>query len=118
MYFGIGVYLVQAGEKDVEQLYNNAMIACEMLREDAEQTIAFFDVEMNHQKLWERKVEDDMERALANREFQVYLQPKISTSEETLGGAEALVRWIHPTEGFFLQINLYQFLKRMGLYCT
>lgn len=100
LYFGVGVYLVQPGEKDIEQLYNNAMIACEMLGEEAENKIAFFDVEMNKQKLWERKVEDDMDRALANKEFQVYLQPKISTAEEVLGGAEALVRWIHPTEGF------------------
>ena len=100
VYFGVGVYLIQPGEQDVEQLYNNAMIACEMLGEEAENKTAFFDVEMNNQKLWERKVEDDMERALANREFQVYLQPKISTTEEALGGAEALVRWIHPKEGF------------------
>ena len=41
-----------------------------------------------------------MERALRAREFQVYLQPKYSTKEEVLSGAEALVRWIHPTEGF------------------
>ena len=79
VYFGVGVYWVQPGEYDVEQLYNNAMIACEMLGEEAENKTAFFDVEMNNQKLWERKVEDDMERALVNREFQVYLQPKIST---------------------------------------
>ena len=100
MYFGVGVYLVEPGDKNVEQLYNNAMIACEMLGEEAENKTAFFDVEMNNQKLWERRVEDDMDRALKNREFQVYLQPKISTTEEVLGGAEALVRWIHPTEGF------------------
>lgn len=100
LYFGAGVYEVQPGEYDVEQLYNNAMIACEMLGEGTENRIAYFDVEMNNRKLWERKVEDDMERALENREFQVYLQPKISTMEEVLGGAEALVRWIHPTEGF------------------
>lgn len=100
VYFGVGVYLIQAGECDVEQLYNNAMIACEMLGDETENKTAFFDVEMNNRKLWERRVEDDMERALVNREFQVYLQPKISTSEEVLGGAEALVRWIHPTEGF------------------
>lgn len=100
MYFGVGVYLVQPGENDVEQLYNNAMIACEMIGDEAENRTAYFDVEMNNQKMWERKVEDDMDRALANREFQVYLQPKISTTEEVLGGAEALVRWIHPTEGF------------------
>ena len=31
LYFGAGVYLAQPGERDVEQLYNNAMIAFEML---------------------------------------------------------------------------------------
>ena len=41
-----------------------------------------------------------MDRALVNKEFKVYLQPKISATEERLAGAEALVRWIHPTEGF------------------
>ena len=71
-----------------------------MLGDEAENKIAFFDVEMNNQRIWERKVEDDMSRALANKEFQVYLQPKISTTEEVLAGAEALVRWIHPQEGF------------------
>ncbi|MBQ7933712.1 MAG: GGDEF domain-containing protein [Lachnospiraceae bacterium] len=100
LYFGVGVYQIEPGERDVEQLYNNALIACDMLGEEAENKIAFFDVEMNKQKLWERRVEDDMDRALANKEFKVYLQPKISTSEEKLAGAEALVRWIHPTEGF------------------
>ena len=100
LYFGVGIYLVQAGDKDIEQLYNNALLACDMLGEEAENKMAFFDVEMNNQRIWERKVEDDMNRALANKEFQVYLQPKISTAEEVLAGAEALVRWIHPKEGF------------------
>ncbi len=100
MYFGVGVCQIAAGEKDVDQLYNNALIACDMSGDDTENKIAFFNIEMNKQRLWERKVEDDMERALANKEFKIYLQPKIDTTEETLAGAEALVRWIHPTEGF------------------
>ena len=41
-----------------------------------------------------------MDAALANREFQVYLQPKVNASQGELAGAEALVRWIHPKEGF------------------
>ncbi len=100
LYFATGIYLVEAADSDVDQLYNNALIACEMMGEDTENSIAYFDVEMNKQQLWERKVEDDMDRALANHEFKVYLQPKISTTEEKLAGAEALVRWIHPTDGF------------------
>ena len=100
LYFGVGVYQVEVGEKDIEQLYNNALIACEMLSEEADNQIAFFDVEMNKRKMWERKVEDDMDKALQNKEFKVYLQPKISARGEMLAGAEALVRWIHPSEGF------------------
>ncbi len=98
--FSSGVYLVQPGERDVELLYNNAQLAREMSGEDAENSIAFYNIEMNKQRLWERKVEDDMERALVNKEYKVYLQPKISTAEEKLAGAEALVRWIHPVDGF------------------
>ena len=100
MYFGFGICTIASKEYDIEKLYNNAFTACELLGEDAERRVALFDEEMNRQRLWERKVEDDMERALAAREFKVYLQPKISAAEEKLAGAEALVRWIHPNEGF------------------
>ena len=98
--FQVGVCEVEDSSADVEELYNNAVLARELLGDDKEQQIAFFNIEMNKQRIWERKVEDDMQRALVNKEFQVYLQPKFSTGDEKLGGAEALVRWIHPTEGF------------------
>lgn len=100
LYFCAGVYEIKSGESDIEQLYNNALIACEAVQDEAENKIAVYDVEMNKRKLWERKVEDDMDRALANKEFKVYLQPKVDSAKETLAGAEALVRWIHPQEGF------------------
>ena len=100
LYFAVGIYKVQRKDRDIEQLYNNAVLACDMLGDEAENKIVFFDVEMNKRRLWERKVEDDMDAALVRHEFQVYLQPKISTAGEDLAGAEALVRWIHPQEGF------------------
>ncbi len=100
LYFGAGVYEVETGETDIEQMYNNALLATEMIKEEAENKIAVYDIEMNKLKIWEQKVEDDMDRALENREFKVYLQPKVSSSDEKLSGAEALVRWIHPEEGF------------------
>lgn len=101
-------------DKDIEQLYNNAMLACDMLGEEAENKIVFFDVEMNKRRLWERQVEDDMDAALVNHEFQVYLQPKISTAQESLAGAEALVRWIHPQEGFIPPNRFIPIFERNG----
>ena len=72
----------------------------ELHPEDSEEKIASYDIEMKKQQLWERKVENDMDKALVTNQFKLYLQPKYSTKEEQLAGAEALVRWIHPTEGF------------------
>lgn len=114
LYFAVGIYKVGEKESDIDQLYNNASLACDMLGEEAETKIIFYDVEMNNRRLWERKVEDDMYAALANHEFQVYLQPKISASEEVLAGAEALVRWIHPKEGFIPPNKFIPIFERNG----
>ena len=114
LYFAVGIYKVQKKDRDIEQLYNNALLACDMLGEEAENKIVFFDVEMNNRRLWERKVEDDMDAALARHEFQVYLQPKISTAQENLAGAEALVRWIHPQEGFIPPNKFIPIFERNG----
>ena len=40
-----------------------------------------------------------MEDALAEGQFEIYLQPKYSIRDEKLAGAEALVRWNHPEWG-------------------
>ncbi len=114
LYFAIGIYKVHKKDRDIEQLYNNAVLACDMLGDEAENQIVFFDVEMNKRRLWERKVEDDMDAALANKEFKVYLQPKISTVQEVLAGAEALVRWIHPQEGFIPPNKFIPIFERNG----
>lgn len=71
--FALGVCYVEHFRDDVEDLYNNAVLARELCGEDKEPQIGFFDIEMSKQRLWEQKVETDMERALVQREFQVYL---------------------------------------------
>lgn len=114
LYFAVGIYEVRKRETDIEQLYNNAVLACDMLGEEAESQMVFFNVEMNKRRLWERRVEDDMDAALTNHEFQVYLQPKINTIDESLAGAEALVRWIHPQEGFIPPNRFIPIFERNG----
>lgn len=61
---------------------------------------AFFDKNMLDKQLWNQKVEKNMETALREEEFEVYLQPKYSPSDGKMLGAEALVRWNSKTDGF------------------
>lgn len=113
IHFHAGVYMISSdtsesrrkekklrSELDIDQLYNYANAAQASTRCQDEHRIAFFDQELLEEQLWERKVEGTMELALKNEEFQVYLQPKYNPVEAKLVGAEALVRWNNPREGF------------------
>ena len=97
--FSAGVCPVRTHTDDVSLLLTCAGIAIpkEIKTQDE---IVWFNDSMKEEQVWERRIEDDMEKALENHEFQVYLQPKYSTKEEVLSAAEALVRWIHPVLGF------------------
>ncbi len=54
---------------------------------------------MSENLITKSQIEDEMEYALANGQFHVYLQPKVNMVTTKLYGAEALSRWIHPTDG-------------------
>lgn len=111
--YSIGITAV--GEsRDTIMYYNEAGVARGTLDEDTDKRIAWFNEELKASKIWEQKVENDMERALVNKEFKVYLQPKYSTEEEVLSGAEALVRWIHPTEGFVAPYKFIPIFEKNG----
>ncbi len=51
--------------------------------------------------------EDDLRRAVNNREFIAYYQPQISIQDRTVDGFEVLMRWMHPERGLILP---YQFI--------
>lgn len=99
-YFSIGIYVAENSDDSIEIMYNYAVVAVNTINEDSNKRVAWFNEEMKQDQLWMRKVENDMDNALRNKEFKVFLQPKYSTKDEVLSGAEALVRWQHPTEGF------------------
>ncbi len=69
-----------------------------------------------------QKIEKEMEAALENGEFQIFFQPKVNMVTSELHGAEALSRWVHPTEGVRLPkdyIDLFEkngFIAKLDLY--
>ena len=84
----------------VDELYSNASIARKSIPAGTSEKLFWFNEKLKEDQLWERFVEENMERALAAGELHVYLQPKYNAETKRLGGAEALIRWISPTEGF------------------
>jgi len=58
-----------------------------------------FTESMRVERNTQRALAADLERALANDELELVYQPVISTQSGRLVGAEALLRWDHPTRG-------------------
>ena len=46
-----------------------------------------------------KTIGDELKRATANHEFELFYQPQYRLSDQVMVGAEALLRWHHPTRG-------------------
>lgn len=126
IHFHAGVYLIPPAEPeegkrfrlrerlDVDQIFNYANSALEKGHTGSNAEISFFNQELLTERSWEHFIEDNMETALANGEFVVYLQPKYNPADNRLVGAEALVRWQHPEKGLIPPGKFIPFFEENG----
>lgn len=120
-----GIYLIPPSERtdagkqerkgiDMDQLYSYANAARETIDGKDGVYIKVFDDQILQEQMWKRRVEDTMEDALLNKEFQVYLQPKYNPVSQKIVGAEALVRWDSPAEGIILPKRFISIFEENG----
>lgn len=62
-----------------------------------------------------RELEAELRRALVAEEFVVHYQPIYDLNDETIVGAEALVRWNHPTRGPLAPLDFIGLAEETGL---
>lgn len=75
-------------------LCDYAKLSLETIKGKVFDFYTFYNPEIRSRILAEKQIENRMESALRNREFHIFLQPKINMSTGRMIGAEALVRWI------------------------
>ena len=95
-----GVYNITDRSISVAQMCDRALLAADSIKGHYNRYVAIYDDALRSKLLREQAIIDAMEDALAQGQFTVYLQPKFSLRDDSLSGAEALVRWIHPQWGF------------------
>ena len=91
--FYFGVYFITERKDSIDRMGDFAGIAKHNIKGSNEGILSFFDDKSREKLLEEERIEKSMHHALKNNEFLVYLQPKYTTTEEKVSGAEALVRW-------------------------
>lgn len=97
----IGVYSGIDTEIDMEQRFDRARIACNTIRGNFTQAIAFYDMKLHDDAIFAERLINDVNDALEQKQLKVFFQPKygIQSDKPVLRSAEALIRWQHPEFG-------------------
>lgn len=94
-----GIYPVLEPGIDVSRMCDRANLARMAVKGDYTRRYAYYDEDMRHSILAEQNILNDMQRALSDGAFVLYLQPVYSLNFNKTVSAEALVRWNHPDKG-------------------
>ncbi|MFT7431169.1 MAG: EAL domain-containing protein (putative c-di-GMP-specific phosphodiesterase class I) [Colwellia sp.] len=74
----------------------------------------FYDPELQTLLEKQAELETDLVRAIANEEFCAYFQPQVNTLGKVIG-AEALIRWNHPSKGLVAPNDFIPIAEQYGL---
>lgn len=112
-----GAYLVDDGTQEVAILQARAREASGHRTADQDGVCIFYDASFTRRLQRERELNGTFETSLKNRDFEVYLQPKVWTDSGKIGGAEALIRWRHPQFGLLSPGEFIPLFEQNGKIC-
>jgi len=110
-----GVYLPDNSDLlEVNLMCDRAALAKRRIKDNAMQFCAFYDEEYRNEIVKNSQIEAEMEHALAEHQFVMYLQPKFNLENGEIVGAEVLARWKHPTKGMIQPDDFIPLFERNG----
>lgn len=110
-----GVYVINDDTLDVSEMYDRAFQAAKSCKGKFVQSIAYYNESMIEDMRQEQFIINEVNRAIDEEQFEVYLQPKINLVTDRSYGAEALVRWNHPEKGMISPGEFIPIYERNGI---
>lgn len=111
----VGIAVAPTDASQASELLRCADIALYQAKADGRGTWCFYGSEMD-KRLHERRCqEDELRQAIAVGQFEVYYQPRYLSQDMRINGAEALLRWHHPSRGLLLPEQFVPLAEETGL---
>ena len=112
--FPIGRYEIERGESDITKMFEKASYAHQLAKKKKGLMLCIYDDRVKDNTIYSREIESKMEEALKDEKFLVYLQPKYFISDNSIIGAEALVRWEYDDENLIYPNSFLPLFERNG----
>ena len=111
----VGIAMAPTDGSAPDQLLRAADAALYQSKQNGRGTYSFFAVDMNDRMATERRMADEMRRALSLDQFFLEYQPRFHTRGRVIRSVEALVRWAHPERGRISPADFIPLSERNGL---
>ena len=111
----IGIAIYPKDGESIDELLRHADIAMYQVKALGKNGHSFYHdsmLEVSHQKI---ALEQALRRALEHDELEMFYQPQIDAMSGRITGAEALMRWNHPTRGRLSAGEFLPFAEENGL---
>ncbi|MBQ8111124.1 MAG: EAL domain-containing protein [Clostridia bacterium] len=109
-----GVYEVAERNIEVPDMFDRASMALESIKDEYNVQLAVYDDAMRDGALWAQRIAGELPEAIRTGQLRPYLQAIVNEKGRVVG-AEALARWIHPTEGFLAPYRFIPTLEKNGM---
>ncbi|UTF60727.1 EAL domain-containing protein [Gilvimarinus sp. DA14] len=111
----IGITMAPDDSDNLDVLMKNADLAMYRAKDKGRNVFQFYTADMNAAVEQRLAIERDMRQALKFGQFMLYYQPLVDLGSGRIVGAEALIRWQHPTRGLVSPADFIPAAEESGL---
>jgi diguanylate cyclase (GGDEF)-like protein len=111
----VGITVCPSDGVDVDEVLRNADLALYRAKMEGGKTFKFYEVNMAAQVEARKTIERDLRRAVHQEELCLLYQPQFNLADDRIAGAEALLRWRHPTLGMLPPDDFIPVAEACGL---
>jgi diguanylate cyclase (GGDEF)-like protein len=110
-----GISIAPNDATDLNELLKTADIALYEAKNTGRGTYCFYQTEMTERMQTRNKLEQDLQSALTNGEFELFYQPIVNLEDNKVKTLEALLRWRHPERGLVSPTEFIPLAEETGL---
>jgi len=113
--FSIGISTYPVDAKNSLDLIKNADMAMYHIKARGKNGYEYFSENMQSIYQHRHNLEQDIHRALKEKQFEAYCQPQYKIPENEIYGLESLIRWNHPDRGFISPEDFIPIAEEIGM---